>query len=183
MGDTVPVAALLGALALAAPVPAADLSASGCDGRLELVIGGDLEARLLAPARQTCDGGPRPDGDGLRVAYRSHRQGQPGTILIILAIPGIQRGEVGPELPLNVTVVREGKGEFYGTRGPDRCRLELVAHEKDGEPDWWHLEGRGECAEPLQGIAHEGEIELSPFSFSARVSWEEPGEEVLGADP
>ncbi len=154
-----------------------------CIGELQVSFSGAFDARLGPPARQSCDGGPRPDGDGLRIAYRSVAIGGDDQILTILAIPGIVRGQTGTDLPLNVTVVREGKGEFFGARGPGRCTVDIAAHEAAGEPDFWRLAGQGRCQDELEAIAREGQIRVSDFEFSALVSWEMPDEEVLRVDP
>lgn len=154
-----------------------------CVGDLQVGFSGAFDARLGPPARQSCDGGPRPDGDGLRIAYRSQAIGGDDQILTILAIPGIARGQTGTELPLNVTVVREGKGEFFGARGPGRCTVDIATHEPAGEPDFWRLAGRGRCQDDLEAVAREGEITVSAFEFSAVVSWEIPDEEILRVDP
>jgi len=172
--------AVLAVCLLASPARALD---PVCVGDLQVSYRGAFDARLGPPARQSCDGGPRPDGDGLRVAYRSSAIGSDDQILTILAIPGILRGETGTELPLNVTVVREGKGEFFGARGPGRCTVDIATHEPAGDPDLWRLAGEGRCQDALEAVAREGEITVSAFEFSAVVSWEMPEEEILRVDP
>ena len=154
-----------------------------CEGRFEGRIDGAFGARIGPPARQSCEGGPRPDDDGLRVAYRSVAIGTGDSLLVILGLPGLERGQTGTRLPVNITVVREGKGEFFGTRGTDLCTADLTTHEPAGEPDLWRLAGEGRCREALQAVAREGEITLAPFRFSAVVSRQALEEEVLRVRP
>jgi hypothetical protein len=164
---------------LAAPAQAEPV----CEGQLEVRIGGAFTARVGPPARQSCEGGPRPDDDGLRVAYRSVVIENGDSLLVILGLQDLERGQTGARLPLNVTVVREGKGEFFGTRGPDLCTADLTVHEPAGDPDLWRLAGEGRCHGALQAVAREGEITLAPFRFSAVVSREVADEEVLRVRP
>jgi hypothetical protein len=154
-----------------------------CEGQFEGRIEGLFSARVGPPARQSCEGGPRPDDDGLRLAYRSIVIGSGDPLLVILGLPALERGRTGDSVPLNVTVVREGKGEFFGTRGTGLCTADLVTHEPAGDPDLWRLAGEGRCHGALQAIAREGEIFLAPFRFSAVVSRQAPEEEVLRVRP
>ena len=154
-----------------------------CEGQFEGRIEGAFSARVGPPARQSCEGGPRPDDDGLRLAYRSIVAGSGDSVLIILGLPDLERGQGGDGLPLNVTLVREGKGEFFGSQGTDLCTADLTTHEPAGDPDLWRLAGEGRCHGPLQAVAREGEISLTPFRFSAVISRQAPEEEILRVQP
>ncbi len=178
MNDAFRIAAVLAGLAVSPAWGEPD-----CAGRLEASIDGAYSARVGPPARQSCEGGPRPDDDGLRVAYRSVVIGTGDPLLVILGLPGLERGRTGSDLPLNVTIVREGRGEFFGAQGTELCTAELTTHEPAGEPDLWRLDGEGRCHGALQAVAREGAITLAPFRFSAVVSRAAQEEEVLRVRP
>jgi hypothetical protein len=87
-----------------------------------------------------CDGGPRPAGDALRLMFSREDEG----LLVVIAITGLERGATGGGLPANLTVVRHGSGEFYGTLGADACLVEVEDNVPAGS-DAWRVSGHGRC--------------------------------------
>lgn len=178
-----------GALALAGStsvvLAAADASAPAAaqavscladgSGRLEMQISGAFEARLSWPNEGTrCEGGPRPAGDALRLVFSRADQ----ALLVVIGVTGLERGAVGRSLPANLTLVREGKGEFYGTLGADACLVTVTENEAEsGLAGAWRVSGHGECTAPVEAIAREGEIRLAPFEFTGLAYWPDEADE------
>jgi hypothetical protein len=142
-------------------------------GGLELEISGDFEASVAWGNEGTrCEGGPRPAGDALRLMFSRDDDG----LLMVLGITGLERGATGTALLANITIVRQGKGLFYGSLGADSCVVEVDENSPDvGLADTWLVRGRGRCEAPIEAIAREGEIRVAPFTFTGKAYW--PDEE------
>lgn len=147
----------------------------GGGGRLEMQVSGAFEARLSWPNEGTrCEGGPRPAGDALRLMFSRADE----ALLVVIGITGLERGAVGQGMPANLTMVREGKGEFYGTLGADACIVTVTLNEAEpGLADAWRVSGHGECTAPVEAIARDGEIRLAPFAFTGLAFWPDEAEE------
>jgi hypothetical protein len=144
---------------------------AGGGGRLEIEISGDFEATVDWDNEGTrCEGGPRPARDALRLMFSRDDDG----LLIVIGITGLQRGVAGEALLANLTVVRQGKGQFYGSLGADACVVDV--HENvaaPGQADTFRVSGAGRCAAPIEAIARDGEIRVAPFTFTGKAYWPE----------
>jgi hypothetical protein len=148
----------------------------GGDGRLQMGISGDFEAKVDWGNEGTrCEGGPRPAGDALRLMFSRDDDG----LLVVIGITGLARGATGEGLLANVTVVRQGLGRFYGTLGADACVVEVEENSPvAGLADAWRVSGQGYCAAGIEAIAREGEIRIAPFAFTGLAFWpDEPDED------
>ena len=161
---------------LPAPAPAAvgrDLLCLPADeGGLRAKLQGSIEADLdgfgnAAP----CRGGPRPDGDGVRLLYKGAiHDGEP--VLIVLGVGPLQEGQAGRNVPVNLTLVREGAGQFFATQGPDKCALDEVRQEPLGDtPRLYRLTGRGYCLQPARAVGGDGAVLMSRFDVLAIVDY------------
>ncbi|HWK52387.1 MAG TPA: hypothetical protein VNR40_20975 [Steroidobacter sp.] len=157
-----------------APVPA------GClpDGRgyLKARLSGAVQAELVWGNEGTeCTGAVRPDG-GIRVRF-SHKDGADGGRLVLLfGVAGLREGQSARTLPVNVTVIREGLGEFYSTQGDNKCTLDEVRQEPlVGIPHRsrsYRITARGFCTHPARAVRGEGVILLSRFDYVGRVDFD-----------
>ncbi len=96
---------------------------------LKARLSGAVQAELVWGNDGTeCTGAVRPDG-GIRMRF-SHKEGVDGGRLVLLfGVAGLREGQSAKALPVNVTVIREGLGEFYSTRGDNKCTLDDVRQE------------------------------------------------------
>jgi hypothetical protein len=162
---------VLGVLAASA-APAED-PAHAClpdgGGRLLLQISGDFDARIDWGNEGTrCDGGPRPEGDALRLMFSRDDD----SLLFVIGITGLVRGWTGAGLAANLTVVRQGAGEFYGTLGADACVVEVDENlALATASDSYRVSGRGSCERPIEAVARAGEIRISTFEFTGIAYW------------
>jgi hypothetical protein len=138
-------------------------------GHLEMQIGGDFEATLdWGNAGTRCDGGPRPDGDALRLMFSREDE----ALLVVIAVTGLQRAATGEDLGANLTVVREGLGHFYGSLGADACVVTIDGNVPDPSgPDRYRVSGHGHCTRPVGAIAREGAITIDTFKFTGLAWW------------
>jgi hypothetical protein len=142
-------------------------------------LSGILETELdWGSAELTCTGAVRPTDQGIRMRFVGHTpQGE--QLAFVIGIARLREGKSAKALPVNVTLIREGLGQFYGTRGDDKCMLDQVTqHPLVGIPRrsrLYRVVARGFCIEPARAVAGPGSILISRFDYAGRVDF---GEEV-----
>lgn len=159
-------AALPGLVVADAPTGCLDATA----GALSLPLSGAVDTTLeWSGSGLECQGMPRPDEDGVRLMF-SHAD---DAMLVVLGVTGLERGETGRGLAANLTLVREGAGEFYGTLGTENCTVDVRRNERwdDGPGESWRVSGIGRCPAPVLAIGREGAVRVAPFSFDGVVDW------------
>jgi len=166
----------------AAPnIPAAPPKLTPClaegGGFLKARLTGSIKAELNWSNQDTeCSGATRPSG-GVRVRF-SHAIGKEGHRLVLLfGIPGLKEGVDSRDLPVNLTLIREGAGEFYGTRGDDKCMIDRLHQEAlAGIPlrnRRYRVIASGFCTQPARAVVGEGSILVTRFDFAGRVDYSE----------
>jgi len=123
-----------------------------------------------------CTGAVRPDG-GIRVRFsRNDPADEGGRLVLLFGIAGLREGKAAKALPVNLTVIREGKGEFYSTQGDNKCTLDEVKQEPlVGIPHRtrsYRITARGFCTNPARAVRGEGVILLSRFDYVGRVDFD-----------
>lgn len=170
--------------ASAAPVSTAPApgSASSADAQHALCVPAD-EGRLRARLQGTidteidwgkgmpqCRGGLRPGGDGVRLIYKGPVAGG-GPLLVVIGIGPLGAGQSARNVPVNLTLVREGTGRFYATQGDDKCAMDEVRQEPAGDPQVYRLTGRGYCVQPARSVGAEGAVLVPRFDVNAIVDY------------
>jgi hypothetical protein len=154
----------------AAPSAAEALCLPADDGSLSARIQGAIEAEI-AWGRETpqCRGGLRPEGDGLRLIFKGRTpDGDP--LLVVLGLSPLKPGESSRHVPVNLTLVREGAGEFFATQGSDKCALDDVRQVPvPAQPHRFRLEGRGYCTQPARSVRGDTAIFVSRFDVVAMI--------------
>lgn len=164
------------AAATASPVTGTDAASTqercvpAREGALRGRLQGAIDAELDWGSQQPhCLGGLRPEGDGLRLVYRGNAPGA-GDLLIVLGAGPLRAGESARNVPVNLTIVREGTGEFFATRGNDKCAFDEVLQTLIGpEAGTYRLEARGYCTQPARAVAGDRSVLLSRFDVVALV--------------
>lgn len=144
---------------------------AAAEGSLRARIDGDLRADIdwSAPLPQ-CRGGPRPGGDGVRLIYRGEIPDQ-GPLLVVIGIGPIAAGESASQVPANVTLVREGTGLFYATRGDDKCAVDRL-HQAPLGDGLYRLTVRGYCVQPARTLDGARSVLMSRFDATAVVTFQ-----------
>lgn len=147
--------------------------------------GGFLRARITGAidteldwrnADTECSGATRPSG-GVRIRF-GHAFGNEGQKLVfVFGIPGLREGKDARDLSVNITVIREGAGEFFGTQGDDKCTIETLRQEAiAGIPlrnRRYRVIASGFCMQPARALTGEGSILITRFDFAGRVDYSE----------
>jgi hypothetical protein len=139
-------------------------------GYLSARLQGAIEAEIEWGAESPhCLGGVRPQGDGLRLVYKGQVP-DTGPLLLVFGIAPLRPGESARNVPVNITVVREGTGQFFATQGEGKCALDAVTQAPvAGDSARFRLEGRGYCTQPARAVGGDGAVLLSRFDVVAIV--------------
>lgn len=141
-------------------------------GFLKARLQGAVEADVdWSAAGMQCRGGVRPTGDGVRLLYKGTDATQ-GALLIVLGAGPLRAGENARNVPVNLTVVREGTGQFFATQGDDKCVLDEVRQEPlPASTSQYLLTGRGFCTQPARAVGGDGSVLMSRFDVEAVVDY------------
>lgn len=158
-----------------APVAATRGCLAAGDGKFEAAIRGAFDADIRwTDAQMECDGGLRPDGQGMRVTVLGPLAGAqpdsaPRQLRFIIGMD-LRDAAAGPAqvLPTNLTVIIEGESQLYSTMGDDKCAVEGLQR----EPLSAGLEkvsGRGYCLGQASDLSGEKRLLVDTFSFTSLV--------------
>ena len=140
-------------------------------GRLRGRLFGALEVDMdwTAPGLR-CDGMPRPGGEGLRLFF-SHPLADNGQLSLVLGIDGEPNAPGEREWPVTVTVIAEGRGQFFSSAGQERCwaRIDAVT-ELAREPYSRRIDGMVFCVGSLPSLNDLNSVTLVDLEFSGRVT-------------
>jgi hypothetical protein len=186
------IARLLPALALTATTalpgsahaaaPLATTMPAGClpggDGYLRARVRGALVLDLAwTDAQMQCEGGTRPDGNGLRVSIAGPLQGGGRRLHFVFGIAGAQEGTDALARATNFTLIFEGEQRIFATRGADRCTVDELHQRRIGELGGarrsWRIEARGFCTGPANALQGDARVLLTRFDFASVVHFEE----------
>jgi hypothetical protein len=159
-----------------APPAAASCLANG-KGFFRARLQGSLKADLDWGNEGTeCTGALRPDG-GVRLGFSRPIYAEGQRLVVLFGIANLKEGVSARALPVNVTVIRQGTGEFYGTQGDDKCTLDEVRQDPvAGIPlrnRMYHVTARGFCIKPARSLRGNGAVLITRFDFSGRIDFSE----------
>jgi hypothetical protein len=184
----VSVALTLVALAMTAqavtqpPLPTAPLK-HGClasgDGYLRTRIRGALNLDVsLKNAELDCDGGPRPDGSGIRVSFAGPLRSDGRRLRMVFGVAGVSEGASGRELATNLTMIFEGEERMFASRGDDKCTVDEFRQERlgalGGHTRSYRVTAKGFCIAPIRALNGAETVLVNSFDFTGRVTFEDP---------
>jgi hypothetical protein len=140
-------------------------------------VSGTIKTELSWSNQDTdCTGTVRPNDGGIRVRFAGLVGKDHQKLVFLFGISGLREGESVRTRGVNLTLIREGTGEFYSTQGDDKCMLDEVTQQAlVGIPHKtrsYRIEARGFCTEPARAVRGEGVILLSRFDFAGRVDFD-----------
>jgi hypothetical protein len=160
---------------------------AGCleagDGTLQADLRGALEADLSwSNAQMQCEGGMRPDRNGIRItiagplpAMPARPTALPDSQSALRFIFGIDLQDTASgaaqALPTNLTVIIEGAQLLYATRGDDKCAVETLERTPlAGNTKLERVKVRGYCSGPASDLAGTSRLFVPTFSFTALLN-------------
>lgn len=152
----------------------------GQDALLRVRLNGSINHELSWDASQlNCAGSVRPDTQGgkggLRLRFSARGNAKPENLVMLFGITGLREGADGKALPANLTIMIEGKGEFYATQGDNKCTVDEIHQTPlQGIPlrqRAYQVSARGFCTQPARALNGEGSVLVSRFDFVGRVDF------------
>lgn len=133
---------------------------------------GSIEHRIHWDATDfNCESMLRPAGAGLRLRFTGDAADR--EMSIILAVPDLERGVGGSELPTVVTLTVEGSGRFFSTASLDACFSDIATPATvDENAAQYDIRGTLYCVTPLGEINGDAAISIPKIEFQTRVDWE-----------
>jgi hypothetical protein len=169
--------------AVAAPAAGtARAAARGClptgNGYLRARIRGAMNLDIdWQNADLECDGGPRPDGSGVRVSFAGPPHGDGRRLRMVFGVDAVREGRAGRDLPTNLTVIFEGEQRLFATRGEDHCTVDELRQERvgalGGAKRSWRIVARGFCFAPASTLSSDARILVSRFDFAGNAVFED----------
>jgi hypothetical protein len=146
------------------------------DGYLRARLAGSIKTELNWGNKGTeCTGAVRPTDGGIRMRFTGGFD-KDQKLVLVFGIASLREGRGANNVPVNVTIIREGSGEFYGTQGDDKCMLDEVTQEPIvGIPHRsrsYRIVARGFCTEPARAIRGKGSVLVSRFDYAGRVDFD-----------
>lgn len=158
---------------------------SGCPvaggGYLRAQLRGAITADLdWSGAGMQCDGSPRPDGHGVRLTFAGHLPSpQPAgsgddarPVRQLRFIFGIDERDAAAgaalAMPTNLTVILEGEGQLYATRGDQHCAVESLERSPLPATNSGRnrVHARGYCLGPATNAAGDARLLVPTFEFT-----------------
>jgi hypothetical protein len=124
-----------------------------------------------------CDGGPRPNGSGLRVSFAGPQHTDGRRLRMVFGVSEAKEGAQGRELPTNLTVIFEGEQRLFATRGDDRCTVDKLEQERlgalGGPRRSYRVIASGFCISPASTLDGKGRILVTRFDFAGNAVFED----------
>lgn len=142
-------------------------------GRLSVRMYGALRGEFdLRGGELSCEGMPRPEGMGARLRFAGDPGEGVGSLVVIVALPGLVRGETLAELPSNVTLIEEGEGRFFSTPDLDHCWTDVLRQAPaDDRADVYEIDGAVYCIGPLGEVNGSSSISIERLEFRGLLDW------------
>ena len=155
----------------APPAPAGCLPTG--NGYLKAHIRGALNLDIdWRNAELECDGGPRPDGSGIRLSFLGPKRADGRRLRLVFGVSAAREGRTGHTLPTNLTVIVEGGQRLYTTRGDDHCTVDSLNQQRlraPGAPRKYRVVARGFCVAPATTLNDAERIVVSSFDFAGHA--------------
>jgi hypothetical protein len=159
------------------PTNAAPAAPSGClptgNGYLKARIRGAINLDIdWHNAELECDGGPRPDGSGIRMSFLGPRRADGRRLRLVFGVGAAREGRSGHALPTNLTVIVEGGQRLYTTRGEDHCTVDTLNQQRlraAGTPRRYRVVARGFCVAPATTLNNAERVLVSSFDFAGNA--------------
>ena len=143
----------------------------GGNGYLRARIRGALDVDIdWHNAELECDGGPRPDGSGIRVSFAGPKRTDGHRLRLVFGVNAAREGRSARDLPTNLTVIVEGAQRLYTTRGEDHCTVDSLSEQRlptpGKKPRRYRVVARGFCVGPASTLNSTEHILVSSFDFA-----------------
>jgi hypothetical protein len=115
-----------------------------------------------------CEGGPRPDQNGLRLTFAATALAGEHRPRLVLGVAANLGAGSSREAPANVTLILEGENRIYSTRGDDKCTIDEL-QQTPIDAHAYRVTGRGFCSSPAASLDGSENVLVSRFDFAGRA--------------
>lgn len=115
-----------------------------------------------------CEGGPRPDQNGLRLTFAAPAVAGEHRPRLVLGVAATLAAGRSREVPANVTLILEGENRIYSTRGDDKCTIDELQQTRI-DAHAYRVAGRGFCSSPAASLDGSENVLISRFDFAGRA--------------
>lgn len=145
-----------------------DLCQTVADGYLSGTLYGGLDRKIeWRGDSMRCEGGPRPDGDGLRLVFAAPGDASADGLVIVIGISGPIDSLTAAERPANVTIIDETTGRFFSSGRQERCWT--TVNSADGDGTRYRVAGEVYCSGSLPSMSDGSSVSLRGFRYAGRV--------------
>jgi len=145
-----------------------DLCESLDDAYLSGTVYGAVERAIeWRGTDMTCQGGPRPNGDGVRLVFAAPGSADGGPLVFVIGISGALGELTDTERAANVTLIDESSGRFFSTGQQERCWTTVTS--VADEDDRISVGGEFYCAGSLPSLSDGSSVSLRDFRYSGRL--------------
>lgn len=143
----------------------------GDEGFLSATLYGSIDRSLHWGATDLdCESMQRPNGEGIRFRFTGHAANE--EVAIILAMPDLERGRNGSELPTVITLSVAGSGRFFSTPRSDACFADVDVLPRNSDThELYEANGTLYCVAPLGEINGDAAVSIPRIEFRTRLQW------------
>jgi len=141
----------------------------------------------LHGSQLTCEGGPRLESSGIRIAFEGRLRPRRRRVRMVFGIDGAREGRPGQELPTNLTVIFEGERQLFATQGDRNCTIDRLRQKRIGgdrgpsrslpamaKTRSYLVTAHGFCIAPANDLGGKRRIMVTTFDFAGRADFEPP---------
>ena len=154
----------------ALPAPNQHLAACHEQAHLTLEFTGAIEGDFDWRGETfQCTSMRRPDDAGARLRFVA--DASDSVLILIIAIPDLDRGQTGDELAANLTLHVQDTAFFFGTQGTDSCWADITRQDLL-DAARYDIAGEVYCIAPLNEINGDSSTTIVELSFATQVDWD-----------
>ena len=147
---------------------ASDLCRAIDDAFLSGTLYGAIESAIeWRGTDMKCEGGGRPDADGVRLVFASPDDAAVDRIVFVLGIAGTIDDLQDSERAANVTIIDEASSRFFNSGRQERCWTTVTSVVGDGAG--YSIGGELYCSGSLPSLSDSSSVSLGDFRYSGRV--------------
>lgn len=150
-------------------------------GFLQASLRGAIDADLdWSGAELQCDGGARPDGNGVRLSLAGPLDAAGRQVRLVFGIavrPGVTTSD---PVPVNVTVIVEDGGQLFATLGDQRCTVDSLSQQllpntagSSQGARGFRVAVRGFCVDPATTLNGAERLYIDRFDLAGMARFEE----------
>ena len=165
--------------ATGAPAATEPACLPGARGFLDARLKGEIDTSLQwRGATLQCEGGARPEGQGLRASFLGRSEATGQSLRFVFGMAASPGSATSHNVPAHLTVLAEGAGRAWATQGDSQCMVETLVQERlpmaaPAAGSDWRVAARGYCIDPAVTLDGASRLWVERFDFAGIAHFEE----------